>query len=123
MNRIAFTVEGPCVPCPRPRGKAGQRAYYSQRYTDWKTAAQVAALEACASQAGTPRPCWTGAVELRVIFDGARKNADIDNLVKSAMDAIQGIIIEDDVQVHRLYASKRIGRGVRKATFFEVVGG
>ena len=99
-GRVSFEVPGRCVPCPRPRAKVGHRAYYPKRYTDWKESAQVEALKAAG------RLLWEGPVELSVWFYGARANADIDNLLKSVLDAIQGIIIVDDKQVVTVEARK-----------------
>ena len=90
---ISFTVPGRCVPAPRPRGRKGQKAYYPTRYTDWLDSARVEAYRACG------RLLWEGPVSVKVAFYGARANADIDNLLKSVLDAIQGVIIVDDKQV------------------------
>lgn len=99
-EHVCFEVPGRCVPCPRPRAVRGGRAYYPKRYTDWLEGAQVAALEAAG------RVLWEGPVRLGVLFVGARPNADIDNLLKSVLDAIQGIIIVDDKQVMTVAAEK-----------------
>jgi Holliday junction resolvase RusA-like endonuclease len=34
---------------------------------------------------------------------------DIDNVVKIALDAINGVVFEDDAQVHKVIATKRYG--------------
>lgn len=49
------------------------------------------------------------AVTLRFYRDSARR-VDLDNLVKSTVDAIQGVILEDDSQVWCLHAEKAIDR-------------
>ena len=94
MNSLSFTVPGRCVPCPRPRTVRGGKAYYPKRYTDWLASAKVEAYRACG------RTLYLEPVSLSVWFCGARANADIDNLLKSVLDAIQGVIIVDDKQVH-----------------------
>lgn len=43
---------------------------------------------------------WEGPVSVVAAFYGTRPNADIDNLLKSVLDAIQGVVIVDDKQVH-----------------------
>lgn len=101
MSVVRFVVPGRCVPCPRPRATRGRGAYYPRRYTDWLEGAQVVALAACG------RPLWDGPVRLNAVFNGARPNADIDNLLKSVLDAIQGIVIVDDKQVVEIWALKR----------------
>lgn len=100
IDGIRFEIPGRCVPCPRPRAVRGGRAYYPKRYTDWLEGAQVAALQAAG------RVLWEGPVNLTVAFYGARPNADIDNLLKSVMDAIQGTIIVDDKQVRHVEMAK-----------------
>ena len=97
---IRFEIPGRCVPCPRPRAVRGGRAYYPRRYTDWLEGAQVEALKA-------GRVLWEGPVAVSATFSGARSNADIDNLLKSVLDAIQGIIIVDDKQVVSVVGDKR----------------
>ena len=99
-----FEIPGRCVPCPRPRGRRGQKAYYPKRYTDWLESARVEALRAAG------RFLWDGPVGVEVNFIGVRPNADIDNLLKSVFDAIQGVIIEDDKQVVSVKAHKQVSR-------------
>ena len=103
MTELSFTVPGRCIPCPRPRVVKGKGAYFPQRYTDWLDSARVEAYKACG------RPLWTGPVSVTVAFYGARKNADIDNLLKSCLDAIQGVIIVDDKQVVEVRAYRDDG--------------
>ena len=103
---LDFTVPGRPVPCPRPRIKWGHKAYYPQRYEDWRVKIQLAALEACQKQLGTARPCWTGPIELGLIFVGAAGNADLSNLVKSIEDASEGILMVNDRQITKLQAER-----------------
>jgi Holliday junction resolvase RusA-like endonuclease len=112
MN-LSFTVPGRCIPCPRPRTVRGGRAYYSKRYTDWRASARVEALKACG------RPLSFEPVELSVWFCGTRANADIDNLLKSVMDAIQGVLIADDKQVQVVSARKEPADG-EPSTYVEL---
>jgi Holliday junction resolvase RusA-like endonuclease len=112
---ISFTVPGRCVPCPRPRVVRGKRAYFPKRYTDWLASAQVEALKACG------RVLWQGPVSVTVAFYGARPNADIDNLLKSVLDAIQGVIIVDDRQVE--YVEMRKLAETPAMTYVEVRDG
>ena len=101
--RAYFEVPGSCVPCPRVRTVSGKRAYYPKRYTDWLKSAQVEALSQCG------RLLWGGPVRVIVYFYGTRPNADIDNLLKSVLDAMQGVIIKDDRQVQIVSMRKEDG--------------
>jgi|SRR3989337_1173333 len=100
MNTFYIEVPGRCVPCPRPRAVRGRGAYYPQRYTDWLDSARYETLRAVG------KVLWSGPVSLKALFYGVRPNADIDNLIKSGMDALQGIIIVDDKQVMSVCAEK-----------------
>ena len=68
--------------------------FYPRRYQDWLDAAKV-----YARQAWLAEEPLSGQVEVYADFAGARSNADIDNLTKGVLDAISGIIIQDDKQV------------------------
>ena len=107
MSTYFIEVPGQCVPCPRPRARRGKRAYYPVRYTDWLESARYEALRAVG------KVLWECPVSLVVTFYGARPNADIDNLLKSAMDALQGIVIVDDKQVVFVTAEKRASKDSR----------
>ena len=54
---------------------------------------------------------WECPVSLVVTFYGARPNADIDNLLKSAMDALQGIVVSHSL----LYADATAAHGASAA--------
>ena len=101
--RVCCTIPGKPMPCPRPRVDRGG-VHYSDAYTNWMIAAKVLLRDACVKQNGGR--LYTTPVVVNVIFANARKNADIDNLSKSVLDALQGTVIEDDKQVHLLVASK-----------------
>lgn len=102
MNHIRMDIPGRCVPCPRAR-VTRYGTHYPKRYTDWHDMAQTEMLRCFG------RPLWEESVILGIEFYGPRPNADLDNLVKSVMDALTGIFIEDDRQVSYLRASRRKG--------------
>ena len=110
---ISFTVPGRCIPTPRPR-VSRYGTHYPKRYTDWLDSARVEAYRACG------RVLWDGPVSVTVAFYGARANADIDNLLKSVLDAIQGVLIVDDKQVQTVEARKEPTEGEPAQTLIEV---
>lgn len=59
-------------------------------------------------------------VKLSVWFSGGRANADIDNLLKSVLDAIQGVIIVDDKQVQMVEARKEPTDGEPPSTHIQI---
>ncbi len=59
------------------------------------------------------RPRLDGPVRVELLFGGVQSNQDIDNLVKSCLDALSGIAFEDDRQVVGLVARKASGRSAQ----------
>lgn len=111
MNHIRAEIPGACVPCPRAR-VSRHGTYYPKRYQEWHEMAQGELLAQCG------RLLWNDNVLVTVAFHGLRVNADIDNALKSVLDALSGIVIEDDLQVHSIRASRRKGG---KRTVIEVL--
>lgn len=104
--RVVTDLPGKPVPCPRPRvGKHG--AYFSDGYKAWRETAQVLLRDACVKQNGGR--LIEGPVKVVVAFYGAHKSADLDNLIKSVLDASQGTIFVNDRQVVELRAAKHDG--------------
>src|SRR3990167_134597 len=97
MNTFYIEVPGRCMPCPRPRAVRGRGAYYPERYSQWRELAQVALIEACSKSLGALRPLWAEDVYVELTCYGAR--GDVDNLLKSVLDVLTGILIVDDKQV------------------------
>jgi len=89
---------------PAPKGRA--------RVTDHGTftPAKTAAWEEHVGWAYKGKPFFAGPVGLRITFYRDRKGADIDNLLKSTMDALNGVAYGDDVQVIHVEMDKRIDR-------------
>jgi len=113
--RLELLFQEACIACPRARVRRGQGGHYPDRYTQWRERMQVALMEACSNQLGSLRPLWDGDVRLEVHCHGARKNADVDNLLKSVMDALQGTVIVDDKQVRQAEIARV--DGMAKQTF------
>lgn len=89
---------------PAPKGRA--RVTDHGAYTPPKTAA----WEERVGWAYKGKPFFTGPVGLRITFYRGRKGADIDNLLKSTMDGLNGVAYGDDVQVVYVEMHKRIDR-------------
>ncbi len=91
-------------------------AYCRGRHGTFKTTEakgwqEVAAL--LLKRGMTRRGAYTRKVEVRIsMFKGDRRERDLDNLLKLAMDAIQDSgVIRDDKQIYSLTADKVIGCG------------
>jgi len=90
----------------------GSRRYNDKRYTEYKDVLGYFALKAMAGQEPLK-----GAIKLSVDFfkpkpkDITSRNwGDLDNHVKSVMDALTGIAFEDDRQITEIHARKFFGQ-------------
>ena len=114
-QRLELLLPVACMPCPRPRAVRGRGAYYPERYSQWRELAQGALMEACSKSLGALRPLWAEDVYVELTCYGAR--GDVDNLLKSVMDALQGIVVVDDKQVRQAEVSSWSVDGMGKQTF------
>lgn len=109
-----FTLPLEPVPCPRPRIALRGRfpcAYYPAVYTKWKKEA----VEFLANSMPALGP-FSGPLQLRAVFHVERPRTskldhpkpDIDNYLKSLMDAItEAGWWNDDSQIREVHAEKR----------------
>jgi crossover junction endodeoxyribonuclease RusA len=96
-----FTVEG--NPIPKARARSGNGRHY--------TPATTRVYETKVKLAARHLPCLEGPVRVQCTF--YRANAvpcDLDNLVKSILDGINGRAFKDDRQIVWLEAVKAIDR-------------
>lgn len=113
---INLILPGNPRPAPRPRvsnGHAHNPSWYTTLKTGWALAARSQ------MNAADWEPV-IGRLDVHAVF--YRENhvkADADNLLKTALDALNGIAFADDAQVDRLSAS--VVRGVGKAQARAVV--
>ena len=73
-------------------------------YEDWLNGARMLLRNSAVRQNGGR--IIRGPLAVEVEFIGAHGSSDIDNLVKSVLDAAQGQVFENDRQVMRLKATK-----------------
>lgn len=109
MRMIKFTAELQIVSFPRPSTK-GKRRYNPKRYTEFKNALGFIAL---AEMKG--REQISGAFKISATFYKKsrykvtdQKFGDVDNFVKSVLDALQGICYKNDSQCVDFGKSKKI---------------
>lgn len=118
MALISFIISGTAIPKARPRAtKIGNRAVI---YTPTQTKQFENYVMLVASQYA-PKELLTSALEMELDFFLQRskslpkkiryhtKKPDIDNLAKSVMDALEGIIYANDAQVISLRVTKDYG--------------
>lgn len=110
---VAVVVDGEPVPKGRPRTSPAEwtvvdgrrvRTRAARTYTPTRTAAAEERIGWALRAAGVRR-ADTDDLEVRVVFHLAgRRRVDVDNLVKTALDACNGIAWRDDCQVTLLHA-------------------
>ena len=118
MVVIAFTISGTAIPKARPRAtKIGNKAVM---YTPTQTKQFENYVKLVAAQ-HAPEELLTTALEVRLDFLFQRpkslpkkiryhtKKPDVDNLAKSVLDALEGIIYVNDAQVISLRVTKDYG--------------
>lgn len=116
--KIEFIVKGTPVPKARPR--AAIRGEHAVIYTPKNTAQFELYVKQIAAENAPPK-LLAGAISLNLQFMLQRpqslpakimhntKKPDIDNLSKSVMDALEGVIYERDAQIVSLLVNKDYG--------------
>ncbi len=124
MMQIVFTVPGP--PRGKGRPKFARRGNFVQTYTDAKTASYEDQIKFYALQAmGSSEPFKTPLQAFLYIrlptpqsyskkrtkdclegLERPSKKPDIDNVAKSYLDAMNGVVYVDDTQVVELHIKK-----------------
>ena len=110
--RITFTVPGDPIPQPRPR-VTEHGVYYPERargsrrltYPAYKELIQAWCLESCSGRIHDPSADGWG---LEVVARLAPSRGDADKILATYMDALEGILWENDKLV--LQASVRLER-------------
>ena len=93
MNGEVLIIPGCPVPCGRPRSTLQGHVYMPERTRKYER--MVRRLASAVFQAP-----YEGPVELRATFMlPDRRRRDLDNLVKSVMDGLNGVAFLDDSQV------------------------
>jgi len=103
MEPLSFTVYGAPVPKGRPRFGGG-RSFTPARTRHYELLVRAAALEALAQ-----RTTWTrdnpAGYAVRIGVYRAAQRGDLDNFLKAATDALNGVAFDDDkriVDIHGL---------------------
>lgn len=107
LSALVFDVVGKPVPKGRPRvvrsrsrrGKARTVTFTPERTVTWEGVVRSAATDAVNAARW---PVLTGRIGVTLRFCGARANADVDNIAKSMLDAMNGVVWLDDCQVREL---------------------
>lgn len=108
---ICFVLPVDPIPLGRPRFSRG-RTYLPKRSRDYREVLQAAAADFMHDLGIEP---LTGELSCRFEFyrkykTTARNYGDLDNHVKAALDALQGICYADDAAVVEVFATKGTDR-------------
>lgn len=131
---LGFWVYGPVVGKARPR--VTRNGSFTPRNTR-EAEARVAAAARAALPEGAGRPLFgrrqpvavgvtvwrplPGSRPKRVEAEPDTYTPDVDNVAKLVMDAMQGVVLEDDAQVTTLYVAKMDrARGVDECMYVSV---
>ena len=97
---VEFFVSGSPVPKQSYR-HSRKGGYLPKRVKDWQ---ELVGWTARSRHRGEP---YRGKVQIDLQFYlHDKRKRDLDNLSKAILDSIEGIIIEDDVQVDKLYIER-----------------
>ena len=122
MNTYELTVAGPPVGKGRPRFTKAGIAYTPGKTANYENLIRLAFCEKYGEDAPSEEPVeiqvdgyfpiaksWTKKKKVMALI-GLMKNTskpDLDNIIKSALDGLNGVAFQDDKQVWRIIASKR----------------
>lgn len=99
-SSLSFFAAGKPIPKARPRMTKSGHTYTPKTTMDWEGVIAQAGLEAMRDN---DLATFDGPLEVMLTFFGARVNADIDNLAKACLDAMNSIVYYDDKQVNDLH--------------------
>lgn len=109
QSTITFVVHGPPIPAPRmTRGGIFAKNHKNRKYIDaYLNHKQYVGW--CAKEAGSPY--FEGPVEMNVIFYVAdKRKRDTKNMLSTAEDGLNNVVIHDDSQFVRTTMEKRLDR-------------
>lgn len=109
---IRFEVSGRPVPKKRPR-VTSKGAYTPKETVAYERSIAWAAKAAMGPRVPTEKKCF-----VRMAFYGS--SGDIDNLEKSCLDGMNGVVYKDDRQVMRVEAEKTDGAPKTIVEVFEL---
>ena len=125
MGRVSFWLRGQPIGKGRPRFTRQGRAYTPAKTKEYEHRLAAVASDAMIDIKQDPItvPCKLYVLaqfEIPKSWSKKRREAatrgevspgrpDIDNVIKIALDAINGVVFEDDAQVDRIIATKRYG--------------
>jgi Holliday junction resolvase RusA-like endonuclease len=97
-----------CIPVPgNPRPKSRPRVVNGRAYTPKATAEYERYLRDFLAPRWERKPLTEPLSVQMYFYRDTRRRVDLDNLIKSVLDAMQGLVFVDDYQIVRISAEKR----------------
>ena len=114
-DRYRFTIEGHVVPYVRMTQRSKFVDKRAQQYLSWQEEARWQ-IRAQMQRNGWEMIPERTPFRVRCYFVPYQHRSDLDNLVKSAMDAAQGVVYPDDRWCDEIVAARATG-GPERAVF------
>jgi crossover junction endodeoxyribonuclease RusA len=108
MMRIAFTVPGPVVPWQRA-SSVGTRRFTSTRQRGYQASVRMHALAARPRGPWLPSKAQRYRVDVEAYLPDERRR-DLDNIAKTILDALNGVLYLDDSQITTLLVATHVDR-------------
>lgn len=89
----------------RTRTRRGVRTYTAPRTAAWEARAALLARRAVRAAGWQPDPTATYGAEVRAFRQHRHQGADLDNIVKASLDALNGLAWTDDARVREIRAT------------------
>lgn len=133
---VTITIRGPAVAKGRPRFTRSGIAYTPSATRKYEAHGRLAAQLAMGDRPPLASPvCLTALVELPIPASWSKRRTaaaivggicptsrpDIDNYLKSAMDAINGIVVADDSLVVKVTVEKKFGVDPKLVLLIELI--
>ena len=103
---IKILIDADIIPQARPRVTRCGRTYFPKRNQDFRRIVQTCAMAAMKGAEPLKGEICAVFKVYRKWRRTARQAGDVDNLSKSLMDGMNGIVFEDDSQICRLTIEK-----------------
>lgn len=106
-HEISFTVPGPPKGKERPRFNRSTGRTYTPKSTRVYEDSVCASYQQAAPKGLEKDGIWSAT--LRIYFADLRRR-DLDNVIKSVLDALNDVAYADDAQVHEIHAYRELDR-------------
>lgn len=121
MNSITLTL--PFPPSANRYWRRGRNGsiYVSKEAKEYKEAVKFSVREQLPAHSSIEIPVFSGPVIVSIDAYMPQDNRDLGNTEKVLSDALQGILFEDDIQIHELHIYRYEARPPKRANARAIV--